>query len=125
MDSRRLLGTLIAARAEGREATFSAGEQVRDFMHVGDVAGALVALLESAFEGAVNIGSGQGTSVRDFVLRASAIGRYSDNVRLGARTARSGEPASLVADVRRLASEIGYQPKYTLEEGLKEALSPG
>lgn len=124
-DSRRLLGTLIAARAEGREATFSAGEQVRDFMHVEDVGAALTALLDSSVEGPVNIGSGTGVSVRAFIEKAAAIADYSDRIRLGARDARPGEPAALVADTRRLAEEVRFTPRYTLETGLAEALAHG
>lgn len=124
-DSRRLLGTLIAARAEGREATFSAGEQVRDFMHVGDVGAALAVLLDSPVEGPVNIGSGTGVSVRAFIEKAAAIADYSNQIQLGARAPRPGEPASLVADRRRLADEVGFIPRYTLETGLAEALGHG
>jgi nucleoside-diphosphate-sugar epimerase len=121
-DSRRLLGTLIAARADGRVADFSAGEQVRDFLHVEDVAGALVQLLESDVQGAVNIGSGQGIKVREFISRAAALAAYSDRIRLGARPIRQGDPASLVADIARLRDEVGFCQKYSLDEGLTQAL---
>jgi nucleoside-diphosphate-sugar epimerase len=121
-DSRRLLGTLIAARAEDRTADFSTGEQVRDFMHVRDVAGALVKLLESDVQGAVNIGSGQGIEVRDFISRAAAIAGMREQIRLGAYPVRSGDPASLVADIARLRDEVGFRATYSLEEGLSQAL---
>ena len=124
-DPRRLLGTLIAARAEGRVAEFSAGGQVRDFIHVEDVAAALVALMESDASGAVNIGSGSGCSVRGLVEQAAVIAGYTDRVRFGALPPRPGEPASIVADTRRLISEVGFTPRYTLATGLAEALRHG
>jgi nucleoside-diphosphate-sugar epimerase len=121
-DSRRLLGTLIAAKAAGRDADFSPGEQVRDFVHVEDVAGALVALLESTFEGPVNIGSGVGTSVRTFIEEAAAAADYAGHIRLGARAIRPGEPASLIADTMRLTEIVGFRPRFSLSTGLAEAL---
>lgn len=124
-DSRRLLGTLIAARTAGHEAEFSTGEQVRDFIHVDDVAGALIALLDSDVEGAVNIGSGIGTRVRDFITEAATIAGYADHVRLGARPMRPGDPISLVANTTRLNDLVGFKPRYTLSTGLAEALSNG
>lgn len=121
-DSRRLLGTLIAARAQGRPADFSMGEQVRDFIHVSDVAAALVRVLESGFEGPVNIGSGVGTSVHAFIEEAATIAGYGHRVRLGARPMRADDPASLVADTTRLTDVVAFRPRYTLSSGLAEAL---
>lgn len=121
-DSRRLLGTLIAARADNRLAEFSTGEQIRDFIHVTDVATALVLLLESGVAGPVNIGSGFGTSVHAFVEEAAMIAGYGHQVKLGARPMRPDDPASLVADTTRLTDMVGFRPRYTLSSGLAEAL---
>jgi nucleoside-diphosphate-sugar epimerase len=121
-DARRLLGTLIAARAEGRPAEFSTGEQIRDFIHVADVGAALVRLIESGVAGPVNIGSGVGTSVQAFVEEAATIAGYAHRIKLGARPMRADDPASLVADVTRLTDLIGFRPRHTLSSGLAEAL---
>ena len=94
-------------------------------MHVEEVAGALVQLLESRTQGAVNIGSGQGTSVREFISQAAAIAGYSEHAHLGARQSRQDEPPSIVADIARLREEVGFQARYSLEQGLEEALSHG
>ena len=112
--ARSLLGEQIA------ECT--PGEQVRDFMHVDDVAAAFVALLTSDVQGAVNIGSGAGVRVKQIVRSiGEQIGR-SDLIRLGARPMQAGDPPSIVADVTRLEREVGWRPSRTFDEALSETV---
>jgi len=114
----RLVPSVIGALLAGRPALCTSGEQVRDFIHVGDVASAFVALLGSDIEGAVNIGSGQGVAVKDVAMRiGEQLGR-PDLVRLGARPVPQDEPPLLIADVRRLEVELGWRPTTSLDHGL-------
>ena len=114
----RLVADIAAAIAQGRPAETSEGAQARDFLHVADVAGAFVAALTSAHEGAFNIGSGVATPVRDVATRlAQAMGR-PDLLRLGARPTPPGERPSLAADVGILRDSIGFAPRFTLDGGL-------
>ncbi len=114
----RLVPSVICALLEGRPALCTSGEQVRDFVHVQDAAGAFVALLGTEVEGAVNIASGRGIAVKDIAL---GIGRQlgrPDLVRLGARPTPYGEPPIIVADVRRLEQEVGWRSTIDIEDGL-------
>ncbi len=114
----RLVPSVICALLEGRPALCTSGEQVRDFIHVQDVAGAFVALLRSTVEGAVNVGSGRGVAVKDVAMRiGERLGR-PELVRLGARPAAQDEPPLLVADVHRLGHEVGWRPGISLDGGL-------
>lgn len=114
----RLLPSLMAALRDGRPFPTTAGTQRRDFVFVGDVGEALAALLGSEVAGAVNIGRGEGVALREVVgLVAEAMGR-PDLVRFGALPIRPGDPPALVADVGRLAREVGYGPPTGLREGL-------
>jgi len=118
----RLLPSVARALLAGHEAPTTAGEQVRDFLHVDDVAGAFVALLGSDVTGAVNIASGDGVAVREFVeLVAEATGR-PDLLRVGAIPMRADDPPHLVADVRRLHEEVGFTPLLSLREGVEAAV---
>ena len=79
----RLVPSVVRALLEGREAQCTHGKQVRDFLHVEDVARAFVSILASDVTGAVNIGSGEPLALRDLVMTvAKAVGR-EDLVRLG------------------------------------------
>ena len=76
---------VITSLLAGREALCSDGLVERDFMHVADVAAALIAVLESDVTGPINIASGCCLPLRDVISRiAEEIGR-PELVRLGAR----------------------------------------
>jgi nucleoside-diphosphate-sugar epimerase len=117
-DTRRLVPQVARLLLAGEQAPTSDGKQIRDFMHVDDVAAGFVALLDSAVEGPVNIASGEGVSIAEVLaLIARATGR-SELLRRGALPRRGGEPDVLVADVRRLRDEVRFQPAIALEQGI-------
>lgn len=119
----RLVPSVARALVRGDPAACSHGRQVRDFLHVQDVADAFVALLGSDVSGAVNIGSGEPVTIARVVELLASAARRPDLVRLGALPARADEPPVLVPDVKRLRTEVGWAPKYTLERGLEETLA--
>ena len=87
------------------------GTCLRDYIHVNDLAAAHVAALQAplphgAFE-AVNVGAGEGRSVRQVIEAVTqATGRP---VPYTAGGRRAGDPASLVADPARAASLLGWK----------------
>jgi nucleoside-diphosphate-sugar epimerase len=119
----RLVPEVIGALLAGQEARCGEGLVQRDFMHVSDVAGGLVALLESDVTGPVNIASGDCVPLRQMIDEAARqIGR-PDLLRYGARPSPAGEPARLAAATRRLREEVGFTPRYGLAEGLAETIT--
>jgi nucleoside-diphosphate-sugar epimerase len=119
----RLVSSVIRALLEGREAPCTVGTQVRDFLHVRDVAAAFVALLRSPTTGSVNIASGGGVTVRDLVLEiGEQIGR-PELVILGARSLSAADPPYIVADATRLRDEIGFAPDHDLHSGLADTIA--
>jgi len=114
----RLVASVIKSLLQGQPAFCSTGEQLRDFLHVADVASAFVSLLDSDVRDAVNIASGIPVSVGEIVRRiATALGR-EDLLRMGARPVAAGDPPLLVADVRRLTEEVHWRPRFDLDTGL-------
>jgi nucleoside-diphosphate-sugar epimerase len=114
----RLVSSVAVALLAGRPANCSSGRQVRDFLHVEDVASAFVRILEADVCGAVNIGSANPVRVRDLVSNfASHFAGGKDLLRFGALPQREDEPALLMADNRRLL-DMGWVPRYTLDSGL-------
>jgi nucleoside-diphosphate-sugar epimerase len=119
----RLAAAVIRALLEGRPAECSHGRQQRDFLFVADVGDALAALLNSTVTGPVNIGSGLAVPVRELVELTGALMSKPDLIRLGARQAASEEAPLVVADVHRLHAEVGWTPRYTLQEGLEQSIA--
>jgi nucleoside-diphosphate-sugar epimerase len=122
-DQRRLVPQVARALLAGELAPASDGAQIRDFMHVDDVAAGFVALLHSAVDGPVNIASGEAVSIADVLaLIARACGR-PELLRLGELPRRDGDPDRLVADVRRLTGEVGFAPAIALDRGIAETVA--
>lgn len=118
----RLVPDVVTSLLREQPALCSHGRQERDFMHVADVAGAFVALLESGYTGPVNIASGDARPLAEVIGSIAALIGRPELVRLGARQAPAGDPPRLAADVRVLFDEVGFRPRFDLESGLKETV---
>ena len=119
----RLLADVVDAVRAGRRVATSDGGQRRDFMHVEDVASALVALLLSPVTGAVNIASGEARPLRDIIGHAAHLAGGPDLIDWGARPRQSGEPEVMEAATARLREELGFCPRWPLEAGLADMVA--
>ena len=118
----RVVAATAAAAVAGETVACSSGEQIRDFLYVEDVAAAFAALVDSDAAGCFDIGSGEGVQLREVLLTLEELSGRKDVVRFGEIPQRD-EPASIVADSRRLREETGWQPSYELREGLERTLA--
>jgi UDP-glucose 4-epimerase len=87
------------------------GTCIRDYVHVLDIADAHLLALEALEPGrheVLNLGNGDGFSVRDVVDTVCAVTGRSLPVTIGLR--RTGDPAMLVADPGRARSRLGWSP---------------
>lgn len=121
--SARLIASVINSLLRGEKANCTHGNQLRDFMHVEDVALAFVALLDSNVNGPVNISSGRPLSLREIVLTAANYIGASELVAFGALTAPEGEPPILVGDNQRLKNEVGWSGQRDIEVGVKQTVN--
>lgn len=93
------------------------GEQVLDYVYVGDVVEATIAALEAELSGELlNVGSGRGVRVRELLASlAAASGRDAEVERLPP-DATAG--TSRVATIERIRERLGWTPRVALAEGL-------
>lgn len=122
-DPRRLVPSVIGSLLRGERAACTHGRQLRDFMHVEDLAAALAALLDSDVEGPINVASGLPVSLAEIVTTIAERLDAADRLDLGAIPARPDDPDELVADVSRLRQELGFEPGYTLQRGLDATIA--
>jgi nucleoside-diphosphate-sugar epimerase len=119
----RLISSVIISLLKGEPARCSHGNQIRDFLYVEDVADAFAALLESNVTGPVNVASGCPVVLKDVIYKVGEKLGRKDLIQLGVLPVSSHEPYLLVADVNRLASEVGWLPKYDLDRGLEQSVA--
>ncbi|MCK4261934.1 NAD-dependent epimerase/dehydratase family protein [bacterium] len=116
-----VIAIFIDAMMEGKSPTiFGNGEQLRDYVYVGDVVEANRLSLNEKVQGAFNIGTNRGTSVNELFKRiAEAVGFKGKPVY---GSARQGELLRNYLNFRRAEVVLGWQPKVSLEEGLRRTV---
>jgi len=119
----RLVSSVINALLKNQPAKCSHGNQIRDFLHVQDVASAFVALLDSEVIGAVNIASGIPVTLKSVIFEIANLIGNPELVQLGAISSPTNEPHLLVADISRLENEVKWQPQHSLSQGLIQTVS--
>jgi nucleoside-diphosphate-sugar epimerase len=117
----RLIPIACQKLLAGQVADFSSGNQIRDFLHVDDVASGFMALLSSQIEGPCNISSGKGIRIGEVVNEIGDILGRPDLIRLGALADRPNEPKELVGDATALRA-VGWQPQWSLKDGLENVI---
>ena len=99
---------------------FGDGQQTRDFVFVKDVVSANILAAQANVTGTFNVGAGQQTSVVQLAHLVLKLAGH--DATLHHQPPRAGEIRHSFADVSR-ATEFGYTPTHTLEEGLRETIS--
>ncbi|MEU6219197.1 UDP-glucose 4-epimerase GalE [Streptomyces sp. NPDC047022] len=115
-----------APRIFGDDYTTPDGTCVRDYIHVQDIASAHLAAarrLAEAPEGTaltLNIGRGEGSSVRQMVDRILKVtGNEQAAPEVTGR--RPGDPARVVASADRIRAELGWSARHDLDEMIESA----
>ncbi|MFF9777744.1 UDP-glucose 4-epimerase GalE [Streptomyces sp. NPDC013978] len=100
------------------------GTCVRDYIHVVDLAEAHVATARRLREApgtdlTLNIGRGEGVSVREMIDRINALTGHDLPPVVVDR--RPGDPARVVASADRIAAELGWKARYGVEDMISTA----
>lgn len=116
-----------APRIFGADYPTRDGTCVRDYVHVADIADAHVAALKDLAGGGgepgsfrvYNVGRGQGASVREVLDVVSDITGVAFEAHVVDR--RPGDPARYVANVDRIAADLGWSATYDLRQMVDSA----
>ncbi len=95
---------------------FGDGLQTRDFVFVEDVADATIAALHGRRAGAVNVGTGRETSVRDVVEGLVELTGSSAGIQF--EPGRAGEVRRAALDATRAHRWLGWRAQTSLMDGL-------
>jgi nucleoside-diphosphate-sugar epimerase len=112
---------LIESLLSNEKAVCKNPNLVRDYLYIGEVAKALKTLLESDFQGAINVASGEPTNVGNLAQKIGEILGKPELIELG-NNPNLNEPQNIVANTQRLKDEVGYKIDGNLESSLKNYL---
>jgi UDP-glucose 4-epimerase len=119
----RMIHLAIADRAF---TIYGDGTQLRDYIHVDDVATALVAMATSpAADGrAYNVGSGTGTRMIDVAEQVIAIAGSGHVEHVPwPPLAQQIETGDFIADISRISRELDWHPSISLRQGLEQTVA--
>jgi UDP-glucose 4-epimerase len=103
----------------GTATLFGDGSIVRDFVHVDDLCRLMLACIEQQCDGVFNCGGGGGgTSLGDLIALIEQV--TGKTLALDRRPARSFDPPAIVLDVERARSQLGWEPRISLPEGIEQ-----
>ncbi len=118
------LGTGPELTVFGEDYPTHDGTPIRDYIHVVDLAEAHVlairALIAGGESGIMNVGTGEGVTVKEMIAAAHRVLSAPVPYRVGPR--RAGDPPSLVADPGLLKRRLGWRPRCSdLDSILRDA----
>jgi dTDP-glucose 4,6-dehydratase len=111
----------ITSALEGKPLTiYGDGRQTRDFTFVEDVVQANLLAMKSSVEGNYNIACGRNISIRELAERILKL--TSSSSEIIHVEPRPGDVRHSLADISKAKKELGYKPKYNLDEGLVKTI---
>lgn len=121
-DPKRLVTATITTLEKGIPFPASAGEQIRDYIHVSDVATAFCTLMEQKADGIFNISTGSPVSVRHLLEIIEKLMDLKDLINIGSLPYRKWEPPFICGNNARLRN-LGWKPQYQLVNGLSQTIN--
>ncbi len=99
---------------------FGDGEQVRDYVYVGDVVKANILCLENGDNEIFNIGTSRSTSVNQLFSEMKELTQYPKQAVY--KPLRAGELMRSSLDVGKAEQKLGWKAKVDIREGLKKTI---
>jgi dTDP-6-deoxy-L-talose 4-dehydrogenase (NAD+) len=116
----RLCSSIIQKLKRGEELLLKTPNSTKDYIYIEDLAAAFLAVLESGYQGIINLGTGKGHTVKEIAeLIGDMLGRRG--------LIREIDPPQVdplgyvVADTKRL-EQLGWRPAHTMKQGLQKLL---
>lgn len=119
-----MLPQLFTHVVEKKEFPMTAGEQTRDFVHVDDVADAVLraAVVPAAPGEVFNVCSGTEHSIRSIAEEVVRISGGGARLDVGALPYRRSEVMRIVGSFQKARHLLGWQPRIELQDGLARTI---
>ncbi|MBI4996378.1 MAG: NAD-dependent epimerase/dehydratase family protein [Rhodocyclales bacterium] len=116
-----IVGVALGCLRSGRPfQLYGDGENVRDYIHVDDVARAVVSAIGQDESVVMNIGTGKGTSINELIAIIESLARRKLTI---ARIPDRGiDVKRNVLDSSRARTRLGWSPQIELADGLRSVI---
>jgi UDP-glucuronate decarboxylase len=120
-DDGRVVSNFIVQAIRGEPLTiFGTGEQTRSFCFVDDLIDGFIKLMSSELSGPINLGNPEERTMNQ--LGQLIIQLTGGSSKLDFRTLPTDDPKQRKPDISLAKANLGWEPKTTLEEGLKKTI---
>ena len=110
---------IFAALNDKPIVIYGDGRQTRDFVYVKDVVNANMLAIKNG-SGIYNIGFGKEVTINELADKIIELTKSKSEIIH--KKQREGDIKHSLADISKAKKEIGYEPKYNLEQGLNETI---
>jgi len=122
-DSDRVIPLFIKLAKENKDLIVYGKEKLLDFTYIDDAISGVIKAIENfdkVKNEVFNIASGKGTSIVEI---ARLIQKYTNSKnQIIIEENRTGEVLKFIADISKAKEKLGYEPKTSIEEGIKKAI---
>jgi nucleoside-diphosphate-sugar epimerase len=117
----RLCSSVLQKLRAGEKIELKTPHSRKDYIYIDDLAAAIVLTVERQFVGIINWGTGTGISVREIADTAARLLGRTELVTNAPQLAP--DPFDYVVADNQKLRQLGWQPAYSLEAGLKRMLA--
>lgn len=122
--SERLIPYVIKCCFEKKEIKLTDGNQTRDYLYVEDAIEAIIksSHTKEATSEVINIGSGKEYKIKEVVQKILGLMGSSITPQYGGLKHRAYEPERWYCDITKAKKILGWEPHYSLDEGLEKMI---
>ena len=120
------IGKMDKMFVHGNDYDTRDGSCIRDYIHVSDIANAHLLALDHLMQGknksnfeVFNLGTGNGVTVLEAIHAFEKVSGIKLKYDMGPR--RGGDVAAIYSDSNKALNELGWKPKYSLQEMMESA----
>lgn len=108
---------------QGEKPSFTAGEQIWDYLYSGDAAKAFIALAEKGKDGEIYcLGSGAPQKLCEYIKTIGRLTAPNAELGIGEVPYADKQVMYLCADIGALTADTGFVPQTSFEDGIKKTI---